>query len=118
MDKNDFDIDFDFDKEYGLDEDDLSGQTGDDAQAAEQDFDLSQFEDDGSGGDQFQDFDMDDEEFAKLMEEDPGQMDADQDYSENDAPEEDLIFPRRDRQQSQQDDDQKKPPQQGWWQQQ
>lgn len=104
MDKNDFDIDFDFDKEYGLDEDDLSGQTGDGAQAAEQDFDLSQFEDDGSGGDQFQDFDMDDEEFAKLMEEDPGQMDADQDYSENDAPEEDLIFPRRDRQRSQQDD--------------
>ena len=104
MDKNDFDIDFDFDKEYGLDEDDLSGQAGDDTQAAGQDFDLSQFEDDGSGGDQFQDFDMDDEEFAKLMEEDPGQMDADQDYSENDAPEEDMIFPRRDRQQSQQDD--------------
>ena len=104
MDKNDFDIDFDFDKEYGLGEDDLSGQASDDTQGAGQDFDLSQFEDDGSGGDQFQDFDMDDEEFAKLMEEDPGQMDADQDYSENDAPEEDLIFPRRDRQQSQQDD--------------
>ena len=48
MDKNDFDIDFDFDKEYGLDEDDLSGQAGDDTQAAGQDFDLSQFEDDGS----------------------------------------------------------------------
>ena len=38
MDKNDFDIDFDFDKEYGLDEDDLSGQAGDDTQAAGQDF--------------------------------------------------------------------------------
>ena len=35
MDKNDFDIDFDFDKEYGLDEDDLSGQAGDEPQDQE-----------------------------------------------------------------------------------
>ena len=104
MDKNDFDIDFDFDKEYGPDDDSLAGLTDDVTEAGQEDLDLSQFEDDGTGeGDQFQDFDMDDEEFAKLMGEDPGQMDADQDYSENDDPEEDLIFPRRDRQESQQD---------------
>ena len=118
MDKNDFDIDFDFDKEYGLDGEDLSGQTGDDTQAGQDDLDLSQFEDDGTGeSDQFQDFDMDDEEFAKLMEEDPGQLDADQDYSENDDPEDDLIYPRRDRQESQQDygyEEQQYPQDQGY----
>ena len=118
MDKNDFDIDFDFEKEYGLDKDDLAGTVDDTTEADQDDLDLSQFEDDGTGSDdQFQDFDMDDEEFAKLMNEDPGQLDADQDYSENDAPEEDLIFPRRDRQEPQQDydhEDQQYPQDQGY----
>lgn len=113
MDQNDFDIDFDFDKEYGLDDMDLNDQADADTPGGEDDLDLSQYEEGGEEG-QFQDFDLeDDEEFNKFLngdpkdapqpQEDPGQQDMDQDYSENEDPDEDLFFPRKEREEREED---------------
>ncbi len=107
MDKNDFDMEFDFDKEY--DDMDLNDQAEADTPNGDEDLDLGQFEGE-TGDDQFQDFDLeDDEEFQKLLngdngpQSDPGRQDLDQDYSENEDPDEDLFFPRKERQEEQED---------------
>ena len=119
MDKNDFDVDFDFEKDMGFDPEEFlnSDDPGE--------FDLSQFDDEDLGGEEqpkaqkpqedFQDFELDDQE---LTPEDYENYDLDQqefaqedgfdpyaqddgapqdegDYAEGDDFGEDLYFPRR-----------------------
>ena len=86
MDTNDFDIDFDFEKEYGRSDDF-------DAAEAEQDLDLSQF-DTKDGEDAFRDFALDadeDDAFAQFLTADSGET-AGEDSGSFD---EDLFFPRK-----------------------
>ena len=118
MDKNDFDIDFDFEKDLGFDPEEFldSDNPGD--------FDMSQFDDEeltaseengeNPGQEDFQDFDLDqeklenydldEEELAQEDEFDPyaaeevPQPDEDADYTEGDDFGEDLYFPRREHQ--------------------
>ena len=66
MAKNDFDIDFDFEKEYGFDPDAIL-----DSDYSEEDLDLSEFADDAldmdlenAGEDSFDDYDLDVQEAA------------------------------------------------------
>lgn len=90
MDKNDFDIDFDFDQEFEEDPTVFADDGMDD------DFDLSQFDDEPLPGEEvqedfsqedFQDFDLEeDDDFSQFLQEDAG-MDA----SELD---DDIIFPK------------------------
>lgn len=118
MDKNDFDIDFDFEKDLGFDPEEFldSDNPGD--------FDMSQFDDEeptaseengeNPGQEDFQDFDLDQEklenydldeeelaqedEFDPYAAEDVPQPDEDADYTEGDDFGEDLYFPRREHQ--------------------
>ena len=121
MDKNDFDVDFDFEKDMGFDPEEFlnSDDPGE--------FDLSQFDDEDLGGEEqpkdqkpqedFQDFELDDQEltpedyenydldqqeFAQEDEFDPyaqddGAPQDEGDYAEGDDFGEDLYFPRRER---------------------
>ena len=112
MDKNDFDVDFDFDKDMGFDPEEFLGS--DDPG----DFDMSQFDDDDlnlsdilgeDGGDaaDFQDYNMEEEKARSEDTFDPysdgdgtGQTADDADYNESEDLGEDLYFPKRDRRQS------------------
>lgn len=93
MDNNDFDIDFDFEKEYGLTPEELSGQDGDGA-------DLSQYGDETVEGDSFQDFALDgdgeDEDFSQFLEPEDGAQEPD--YGENEDFDDDIIFPKKQQQ--------------------
>lgn len=110
MDKNDFDVDFDFSKDVGFDPDELldSDDPGD--------FDMSQFdeddlnlsdllgEDEQSEEENFEDYNMDEEEIRSEDDFDPyppdqtPQQDEDADYGESEDLGEDLFFPKRSRQ--------------------
>ena len=86
MDTNDFDIDFDFEKEYGRSDDYESAE-------AEQDLDLSQF-DTEEGDDAFRDFALEgdeDDDFAQFLTPDS----ADPVGEESGDFDEDVFFPRR-----------------------
>ena len=121
MDKNDFDIDFDFEKDLGFDPEEFLD--GDNAG----DFDLSQFDEDdlnlsedpaeevpgdGEPADtDFQDFDLDEQELAQEdsfdpygPEDDQGVPGDDADYSEDEDFGEDLYFPKHDDQNQDFDD--------------
>ena len=110
MDKNDFDVDFDFEKDLGFDPEEFldSDDPGD--------FDMSQFDDLDLPGEEtapdadadFQDFDLDQQELAQEDEfdpyltedagEDPEAPTEDADYSESDDLGEDLYFPKHETQ--------------------
>ena len=110
MDKNDFDVDFDFSKDMGFDPDELlnSDDPGD--------FDMSQFdeddlnlsdllgEDEQSEEENFEDYNMDEEALRSEDDFDPyppdqtPQQDEDADYGESEDLGEDLFFPKRSRQ--------------------
>ena len=81
MDKNEFDIDFDFEKEFGLTAEDLMDPELDD------DLDLSQFDFEDSASDETAEGDdLDDiESFLK------GDFNADEDFSDEDFPEEPAL---------------------------
>ena len=93
MDNNDFDIDFDFEKEYGLTPEELSGQDGDGA-------DLSQYGDETAEGDSIQDFALDgdgeDEDFSQFLKPEDGAQEPD--YGENEDFDDDIIFPKKQQQ--------------------
>ena len=111
MDKNDFDVDFDFGKDLGFDPEEFLGS--DDPG----DFDMSQFdnedlnlsdilgEDGADQGADFQDYNMEEEKARsedsfEPYPDDAGQTADDADYGESEDLGEDLYFPKRDRQQS------------------
>ena len=109
MDKNDFDVDFDFSKDLGFDPDELLGS--DDPG----DFDMSQFDEDDlnlsellgedapSDEENFQDYNMDEEELRSEGDFEPYPPDPapeqgeDADYGESEDLGEDLFFPKRSR---------------------
>ena len=111
MDKNDFDVDFDFGKDLGFDPEEFLGS--DDPG----DFDMSQFddedlnlsdilgEDDADQTADFQDYNMEEEKARgedsfEPYPDDAGQTADDADYGESEDLGEDLYFPKRDRRQS------------------
>ena len=117
MDKNDFDVDFDFSKDLGFDPDELLGS--DDPG----DFDMSQFDEDDlnlsellgedapSDEENFQDYNMDEEELRSEGDFEPYPPDQtpeqgeDADYGESEDLGEDLFFPKRSRRNDGQGDD-------------
>ena len=117
MDKNDFDVDFDFSKDLGFDPDELLGS--DDPG----DFDMSQFDEDDlnlsellgedapSDEENFQDYNMDEEELRSEGDFEPYPPDPapeqgeDADYGESEDLGEDLFFPKRSRRNDGQGDD-------------
>ena len=117
MDKNDFDVDFDFSKDLGFDPDELLGS--DDPG----DFDMSQFDEDDlnlsellgedapSDEENFQDYNMDEEELRSEGDFEPYPPDQtpeqgeDADYVESEDLGEDLFFPKRSRRNDGQGDD-------------
>lgn len=117
MDKNDFDVDFDFSKDLGFDPDELLGS--DDPG----EFDMSQYDDDdlnlsellgeeaSSDEENFQDYNMDEEELRSEGDFEPYPPDQtpeqgeDADYGESEDLGEDLFFPKRSRRNDGQGDD-------------
>ena len=117
MDKNDFDVDFDFSKDLGFDPDELLGS--DDPG----EFDMSQYDDDDlnlsellgdeapSGEENFQDYNMDEEElrgedaFEPYPPDQTPEQGEDADYGESEDLGEDLFFPKRSRRNDSQGDD-------------
>ena len=117
MDKNDFDVDFDFSKDLGFDPDELLGS--DDPG----EFDMSQYDDDDlnlsellgeeapSGEENFQDYNMDEEElrgeddFEPYPPDQTPEQGEDADYGESEDLGEDLFFPKRSRRNDGQGDD-------------